>query len=176
MTPESVQSAVGKLEKTMQQAGAANFEQGMDVVCRLFEFFLEQCRAIKTREQATAVLSGIEASPEEEQWFLSVLDAMPELLGKLLGTVAERYQAQHPLPQTGRHHALALQDQAAACDYVALLHRQGVTMQVAKRRAAQRFSVSDSTIARLWRDRAKIGFEHELLQPVTPEPPNSKGP
>jgi hypothetical protein len=112
----------------------------------------EMWQHARSREELTAfLLSAPDASPEELETWLTFMRAVPFVLRKSLQSAAQRL----PPPPGGRPRELTLQECKQICAEIGWLYGQGVELQDAQKRMAQRYNKGLRTIQRTWQQRVK---------------------
>ena len=156
MDPEFREKIIKKWDEFMRDAGAADYEAGMDKAVQVFQYFANQISLIRTKEALRNTLDKFpEPSPIEKKLILGVFRYLPEILrygAKQLGDKAER---ELPAPPSGRP-TVDLQQKAEIVTYVGTLIIKGCSAEAGKKRAAARFGISESTVQRIWDDRGSI--------------------
>jgi hypothetical protein len=85
---------------------------------------------------------------------LGSLKHLPQIIRVWLCQAAEVAEAELPSP-TGRP-PVDSKARVEIVAYVGQLHTRGTSLEISKRRAAQRFGQSESTVQRIWDDRGNL--------------------
>lgn len=142
-------------EKSIQRAGAKDYQSGMEQAGKVLAFFCERVEAMKSPDELRTLLDRLPPMSKHEEMIALVLAQNLHHVFRLgLKAAAKRVATDFPIG--GRPPALSNQDARVALDYVSKLNRQGCPLEVAKSRTAQRFSCSVRTIERLWAQRARF--------------------
>ena len=149
-------------EKSIQIAGAKDYQSGMEQARKLLGFFYEAVGSLKTPDDLRKMLDGCPPlSKYEEVIALMLAQNMHHVLR--LGLKAAAKKATSDFPAGGRPPALSHKEACEALNYVSKLNREGCPFEVARSRAAQRFGCSVRTIERLWSQRER--FSDDAAEP-----------
>ena len=139
-----------------QSAGEPNYEASIQQTIKSFEFLLNGMKTIQTKDDLRqALLKLPKPSAMEQRIFLAAIKYVPQLVN--YGAKQIIQSEAHALPALPRGRpGSTLQQKAEIVGYVGALITKGCSTEIAKRRAATRFSRSESTIQRDWDDRGNM--------------------
>jgi hypothetical protein len=157
---------IAAVEKSIQIAGAKDYQSGMVQTSKLLAYFYEHIESMKTPDDLRALLDRCPPMSRYEKALALVLAQNLHHVLRL-GLKAAAKKAASDLPAGGRPSALANDKALEALDYVSKLNRKGYPFEVAKSRAAHNYGCSVRTIERLWAKRESIS--EEMLPDVTIE-------
>lgn len=154
--PEFRDKLVSRWEELMIDTGAPDYETAISRAVQVFQFFLDNLSLIRTKEDLRNVLGRLpDPSALEKKLIWGVFQFLPQIFrygAKQLAAKAERDLP--PLPR-GRPN-IDLERKADIVAYVGKLHMQGCSLEISKKRTAARFTISESTVQRIWDDRGSI--------------------
>jgi hypothetical protein len=137
---------IARWEGLMRDAGASDYETGMDRAVQVFQFFVNQISLIRTKEDLRNMLAKLpDPSPVEKKIFLGFLNYLPQIIhygAKQFAAKAERELP--PIPR-GRP-STVLQQKSEVVTYVGTLIMKGCSTEIGKKRAAAKFGMSESTV------------------------------
>jgi hypothetical protein len=154
---EICEQFITECEQAMQKMGFDLYEV-MKQAPRIAEryrpyYFVAEKFWASTRNREDAVrllLDSPDLPPEKVEKVFSVIRTLPYLLR---GAFQNIVKALPPSPG-GRPHELTPEQRREVCNQIGFLYGQGVELADAKKRMAQRYDVSLSTIQRAWKKRA----------------------
>jgi hypothetical protein len=156
---------IAAVEKSIQTAGAKDYQSAMEQARKLLAFLYEGVESMKTPDDLRAMLDRCPPlSKREEMIYLLLTKNLHHVVR--LGLKAAAKKATSDFPAGGRPPALSKQEAQEALDYVARLNRMGCPFAISKSRAAQKYSCTVRTIERLWKDRSAFN-EDTALPEVT---------
>src|SRR5271170_785105 len=145
---------VASFENAMRTVGAQNYEDGVETVARLIRFASDGIETMRTPDQLRETLDRLPPlSMRERMMILFLMPRLPQLLRLGLKMLGEEAGRTLPAPDGGRPRSMSADTVEEALDYVCKLQRQGVRLEIAKLRTAQKFGCSLRTIERYWRTR-----------------------
>ena len=148
---------VAALDEAAKAVGAETFEQGVDLVCRVVEKLKPLLEQMRTRERVIAELDQMpDFAPEEEPLAVAAFRMLPQFLGIQLRQQLPGVLKDLPGGKRGRRRALSNDEQAAVCNFIGKLYREGVEMRDCKKRASLRFNVATRTLDRIWANRKNV--------------------
>ncbi len=156
---------IDAIERALKLTGAEGFEDAEATMQQIAEFFAHRVKPIMNRERLEALLQQAELPPEDEQMFIAMAESLPSLIGVALNMLSSEAAKSFPISNTGRRKSLTSTERRAACEHIATLYGQGTNLMVAKKRAAQKFGVSLSTVERTWAER-KNGHKPSLNEVI----------
>jgi len=155
--PEMRDQLVAALDETAKAVGVETFEQGVDLVCRFGEKLMPLLEQVRTREKAMAALDQMpDFPPEEEPLAVAAFRMLPQFLGIQLREQLPSVLKDLSGARKGRRRALSNDKQAAVCNFIGKLYREGVEMRDCKKRASLRFNVATRTVDRIWANRGTM--------------------
>lgn len=154
MNDQTIEALIDCLERVLKHAGIQTLEDAGAAVQRLADI-LNQVPPYCNRRRLAEVLRPIEVTAEDETLVRGMTENFPAVTVALLEETLPVIRKEFPIINAGRPKSLTSDQQRAACEYVGTLYAQGVNIKTAKRRAAQKFDVSVSTIERTWTQRKK---------------------
>jgi hypothetical protein len=151
---EFIEKVIARFEGLLQKMGAENFEGGIDTTVRVLEFYLDELRKMRTKEEMRLILAQMpRASRPKRQLVLGVLKYFPQIFSYGIKQLASGEGYQLPAIPQGRPR-VELQQKAEVAAYMGMLIvERKLSKEVAKKRAARRFGISESTVQRAWDDR-----------------------
>jgi uncharacterized protein YoaH (UPF0181 family) len=152
MTDETVNALVDCIEKVLKRGGMQTLEDAGLAIHRLADI-LNQLTQFCNRERLTEKLKEIQLSPQDEMLIRGMTDNFPAMAVAIFQEALPIIRKEFPVINAGRPKALTTEQQRAACEHIGKLHAEGLNIKIAKRRAAQKFDVSVSTIDRTWAQR-----------------------
>jgi hypothetical protein len=161
MDEEPRRRIIDAVEQALKLAGAKGFEDAEATMQQIADFFAHRVKPIMNRERLEALLQQAELPPEDEQMFIAMAESFPSLIGVALNMLSSEAAKTFPVSNTGRPKSLTSTKRRAVCEHIARLYGQGTNLKVAKKRTAQKFNVSLSTVERSWAER-KIGHKPSL--------------
>ncbi len=136
--------------------GAKNYDEGMQQVARMLDFFARNFDQCRTKEQLAAVFDELpQPSFVESKLFLGAMTYLPQILRWSLKKLAEDAEEDLPSVPTGRP-GLTLQEKVRIVDFVGEQHKRLLSLDRCMKRAARWFHVSEATVQRAWDDRASL--------------------
>jgi hypothetical protein len=158
---------VAAFDRDVRMAGAQNFEEGMEkakMVCGILTsmivFANNFIQEIRTVEDLRKKFDDRMSLSEREQAVLLIaLENLPQMVRLGLTAFTQKFVSILPPLTTGRKPAISSGQAKEVLVYVSQLNLQGVSMPIAKTRAAQKFGCSRRTIDRLWANRSALTSE-----------------
>ncbi len=170
MRPELRDKLLEVGDRKSRTMGVERFDQLADRACDVFEKLAVAFSPLRTREGLIAVLDSIELSENAEKYAIPMAEHFAHVVREVVEHLVESGLKELPPPPVGRKRALNSIESAEVCRYVAELYSKLPDLQKCKVRAAQRFGISPSTVARAWRKRGKENGEDiqisEMIQYV----------
>ena len=186
MDEELRQKITELMDETVRAFGPQSWNEAIDGLIRLAEWFLQNADSLRV----DSIMRLLEDVPMERddaeqrqarvEFLREVFQQIPSLTRSLAIELAGRAKQNLP-PSPGGRPRIATPEQAqAVCGFIGRLFSQGVTLQTAKQRAAQRFALSQRTVDRIWAQRGKLAAPvidlHKLaLSILTSEENQEKG-
>lgn len=168
MDEKTREKIVASFEEAMRKVGAQSYDEGIESVARLFRFVSEGIEAMRTPDKLRETLDSLPPLSRRDKTILLFLAThLPHLLRWGLKWMAE--DAVHTLPAMngGRPNAMTSDEVQEALDYVVKLLRQGVSLDIAKLRASQKFGCSLRTIDRYWAARENPAEDKPTLKEIS---------
>jgi hypothetical protein len=157
MRAEIREKLIERMEEAVRWAGSPDFETGMEVAYRFFDVMRDGVARMKTKDDVRKFFDDLpDPSPLEEALILASAKFAPQMISSAVKKFAAMIAADTPRLPRGRPKT-DFQEKARIVAYVGKLHIQGCSLELSKTRAAKRFGVSESTVQRIWDDRASIG-------------------
>ncbi len=143
------------VEENFRWLGAKDYNDAMAITRRVLIRLLDITEPMKTREDFARGLDTLEdPSPVQRRLILAGIRFLPQIIRATLRRAADAAKKEIPSP-TGRP-PTDQQLRANIVAYVNQLHLKGLTLELSKKRAAQRFGVSESSVQRSWDDRRNM--------------------
>jgi hypothetical protein len=155
--PATRDAIISEIERAFIVAGARDYDSGIEVFQKLLDWAQTTYHPMRSKEHLAALLNSMpEPSWLRKQMMLGSLRQVPQLIRfglKRLALIAEDALPAIPSGRPG----LDAFSKAQIVAHVGKKHIAGYTLDQAKRSAAQRFGVSESSIQRAWDDRGNRG-------------------
>jgi hypothetical protein len=147
---------VASFEEALRKVGAQSYEEGIETTEKLLRFVSGGLDAIRTPDTLRETLDSLPPLSRRDRIILLFLMAhLPHLLRWGFKKMAEDAVRTLPAMNGGRPSAMTADQVQEALDYVSKLVRQGVSLEIAKKRAGQKFACSLRTIERYWATRGE---------------------
>lgn len=182
MDSETREKMVVAFEQLVRSAGAPSFEEGMNqarmltgIACGWLVFINKFLQPIETLDDLRETLdSRMALSDVGQTHLLFALENLPWIMRMGATALAKKAASTLPPPAKGRKRKFTVEKKHEILDYVSKLNREGVSMDIAKGRAALKFKSSKRSIARIWAERASLPLENpptiqELIRSVLRE-------
>ena len=155
MKAELAEKLIERMDTALRLAGTEDYGIAMTRTLVLLNFFVEKIEMIKTKDDLRRVLHE-SGDPDyvEEKLLLASFRFLPQLLKYGAKKLAQSTAVGLPDVPGGRP-SCDEHKKRAVVDYVGKLHTDGYSMKVAKKRAADKFHISESTVQRAWDNRSK---------------------
>ena len=155
MRPELRDKLLQVADRKLQQFGMQSLEEAVDKACVGFEKLSLAMTPIRTRQGLIELFDRVELTEAEEIYAIPVAEHFPHVLRELIIHLFESALRDLPPQPAGRKRSLSFDESAELCSYVAELFGKLPDLKACKKRAAQRFGVSLSTVERAWRKRGE---------------------
>lgn len=154
MNDQTIEALIDSLERILKHIGVQTLEDAGAAVQRLADI-LNQIPPYCNRKRLAEVLRQVEVTPEDEMLIRGTSENFPAVVVALLEEAVPIIRKEFPVISAGRPKSLTTEQQKAVCEHIGKLHVDGLDIKAAKKRAAQKFAVSMSTVERTWADRKK---------------------
>jgi hypothetical protein len=154
MNEQTVQMVIGCLERLLQHVGIQTLEEAGAALQRIADILM-QAKPFCNRERLSEWLRKNELGAEDEMLIRGISEGFPAVAVALLEEVLPVMRKEFPVSNAGRPKSLTSEQARGVCAYVGKLYTEGLDIKTAKKRAAQKFDVSVSTIERAWAERKK---------------------
>lgn len=152
MNDQTIEALIDALERFLKHAGVQTLEDAGAAVQRLADI-LNQIPPYCNRKRLAEVLRQLEVTTEDEILIRGMSENFPAVMVALLEEALPIMRKEFPVINAGRPRSLTTEQQKAVCEYIGKLHVDGLDLKTAKKRTAQKFAVSMSTVERTWADR-----------------------
>jgi len=157
MKTELSEKVIEEIEKCWISVGAENFDSGIQQLAKLLAFMQRIFESMKTREQLREFLDQLpEPSWLEKQFIFRGFRYLPQVIRYGLKRASQIADETLPNIPRGRP-GLDLQLRSEIVGFVGKQHMKGYSLELAKKSAAKKFSVSEATVQRTWDDRGSLG-------------------
>lgn len=170
------------MDETVRAFGPQSWNEAIDGLIRLAEWFLQNVDSLrvdsimKLLEDVPMEGDDAEQRQARVEFLREVFQQVPSLTRSLAIELAGRAKQNLPPSPGGRPRIATPERAQAVCGFIGRLFGQGVPLQAAKQRAAQRFALSQRTVDRIWAQRGKqaapvLDLRAIALSVLTPEVP-----
>ncbi len=157
MNAELREKLIERVEAAIKWAGAPSWDEGMTQAKKVVMFTLEGIEEIQTKEQVRRIIDAWpEPSYPKARLLLATARALPTLISFAARHMAQRLEEDAPIPKGGRP-PIPQQIRAEVVTFISELNKRGASLTRCKKRAADRFGFSKSTVERMWLERSEIG-------------------
>jgi hypothetical protein len=153
-----------------QRRGLEGLHSFVDQACIVFQKLAEVMEPLRTREGIIGVLDRVEMTEEEEHYAVPTVKHFGHVIREALTELFELGLNDLPQAPSGRKRKLTQKLSEQICAHVLNLLGKGADLTTCKKRAAQKFGVSYTTVQRAWGKRGKTELDEidlsELIQYV----------
>lgn len=156
MRPEVRERFLLAADASVKALGGTSFQDGISIVRRSLAKLTEIFDTVRSPELVAQGLDSLELTPELEEVLVQTVENGPLLVRWIVMKLHQ--SAESDLPTLSkREPAVSGRVQVEILRFINKLNfEQSVPMEVAKKRAAQRFGCSVRTIERYWREKKRI--------------------
>ena len=148
---EELQALVEAFDGGFRAVGGESLESGIALAAKLLRLLLVWMEQMQTREDTLRILSQVQQPTSEEmQFIIGIAQSLPQLIAAGAKLLANDLAVEYPIQTGGRPKSLDRESRGALRSFIGQLYAEGVELRIAKKRAAQRFNVSLSTVNRAW--------------------------
>ncbi len=155
MNPAARDKAVRQIEAGIRWAGTDGFDAGMARARKVLSYVLEFVEQVQTKEDLVRCFDEMQLTILQEKLLLGSLRFLPQILRVGAAQMSKKLEEQVPGSAGGRP-GIPHTTRAEIVAFIGRLHMGGTSLTNCKKRAALRFDCGNSTVERIWLDRANI--------------------
>jgi len=158
---------VASFEEAIRAVGAPSYEEGFETLARLIRFAGEGIETIGTRDKLRETLDRLPPLSIRDRFIcMFIAGHLPQLLRWGLRKMADDAARTLPAMPAGRPTSMTANQREEALDYICKLLRQGVALEIAKQRTADKYGCSLRTIERYWAAREESAEESPTMDEI----------
>jgi hypothetical protein len=127
-----------------------------DQVCTIFEKLGQYLAPMRTRDGLVATLDSVELTEEEQRIALGLAEHFGHFIRETVTALVDLGIKDLPPVPSGRKRVLTSELARKINAYVLHIYETNVDLKVCKKRAAQKFAVSYTTVQRAWSNRGRM--------------------
>lgn len=156
MTPELRDRLVKRLDELTRDFGGNDFVTGAAGAALLFEKLAAAMEPMTSTEKLNAFLDAMpQPSKAQELYLFAFLRFLPSMFRVWITKLGKISSDTLP-PQPGGRPATDQKTRVEVVAFILQLIGKKVDVEIAKKRAALRFGISEGTVQRIWDDRDKL--------------------
>jgi hypothetical protein len=136
--------------------GVDGLHEFVDQARTVFEKLAQYLEPMRTRDGLIAALDSLELTPEEERMAVAFAEHFGHFMREAVTTLIDLGIKELPPVPSGRRRVLTADLAQEINAYVLDLYGTNLELKKCKKRAAQRFGVSYTTVQRAWSSRSKV--------------------
>lgn len=158
MRPELSDRLIGRMDELSQRFNDMTIVESFAHSAQILRRFAERLELADNREKLNALFDQMpEPSILEEKLMLATVKYLPQIARVWIKQFAAGASKELPAPPGGRPRATNETQNAEIIAYVLSLFGKGVSLEISKKRAGLHFGVSETTVQRIWDNRAAVG-------------------
>lgn len=165
MDDQTRQALIKAIEDGLKGVGVSSLEACSDWIDKFAEALQSQIKPLCNRERLDDFLKSIEIQEDAALLVRTIAESPMAFFLLTFRQVLPQLQKEVAPINTGRPKALPSEKRRAVCKFISELNEKGISLGTAKQRATRTFSVSLTTIERIWAAR-KRGHQPTVREAV----------